>query len=345
MKHTFLSLLSLLLALPLLRGQDEYFSQYDRIPLTLNAANTGRQETTTQLTVMHRSQWNTIFKEGYQASYAALESKIFCFGPNFFGLGFSASREEAGEANFVRQYAELSGAYHMRMSRKVQMSAGGAFSLTNHGVDFSSLTFDEQFDGDSFNPTLSAQENFNTWTALNVDAAVGWMLYALDGTWSVGFGLDHVLTPSVSFFGQDLYTLSMGMTVHGNYVLPVRKDMRVNLHAMVKDFALFNNTQWIVVGGADVIVDLGDQRRNALDSYVRVGVSGRLSNRAEPAPLSASTVVVSGSYRAEGWELGASLDLALGKLALPTSGLGALEIFLGIPIVPRSPECVLCPRL
>lgn len=193
------------------QAQDRLFSQTYSAPLTLNPALTGAFDGKFRVSGIYRNQYNGILERPFQTYSTALDFK-FGLGESvkakdLVGAGLMFYTDKVGELDFSTTNIALSGAFHKALDRNSSqyLSLGFQMGIVQRNVNYSSITFQDQFDG---------LEGFNDPTAENLpennfsfgDMAVG-LNYALTPaprtSLFVGVGVHHFLTPSVSFYDRN----------------------------------------------------------------------------------------------------------------------------------------------
>jgi len=341
LKIAIFSLLLLLCGL-LTRAQDENFSNYRFAALVQNPAESGRIETDMQLSLLYRTQWNTVFEGGFRSGYAGFEWQLFCPRDNFFAMGVASAYERAGDSNFERANGSLAFAYHHQVSSRIFLAAGGELGLLSYRLDAGDLRFDEQFDGFGFDPSLPNFESFAGASTIEADAAIGALLYEQEGDWSVGFSIDHLNAPTVSLLEEETFNVALGSTIYGNVRIPLPGNS-LNAHLMYKNFGLVNNKQGFLLGGLDLLIPLSSPRKVRLPHYFDADISLRIAG-SETSSVVSDAIILSGRYAFQGWQVGFSYDINISPLATATNTFGALEAYLAIPIV-KDKACVRCPRM
>jgi len=341
LKVSIFSLLLLLCGL-LTRAQDENFSNYRFAALAQNPAESGRIETDMQMSLLYRTQWNSVFEGGFRSGYFGLEDQLFCPGDNFFAYGIAVAFEQAGDSDFRRVNGSVAFAYHHQISRSIYLAAGGELGLLSYSLDAGDLRFDEQFDGIGFDPSLPNFESFAGASTIEADAAIGALLYERKGNWSVGFSIDHLNAPTISLLEEESFNVALGSTIYGNYRFTLPSNA-LNVHLMYKNFGLVNNKQGFLLGGLNYLFPELSSRNARFPRYFDLDVSVRLAG-SETTSVLGDAVIVTGRYAFEGWQVGVSYDWNISPLKTATGGFGALEAYLAIPIV-KDKACVQCPRM
>ncbi len=346
-KKSLLAVLAFLFAIAVLSAQDEGFSAYRFAALAQSPAEAGRIETQSQLSVLYRTQWNNVADGGYQSAFAGFETQLFCPGESFFGLGVSAAYETAGASHFTRVNGNVALAYHRKLSEELYLAAGGEVGVLSYRIDTDNLRFDEQFNGISYDPSLPNLENFNGAASAKVDAAVGALLYQQEGRYSVGFSVNHLTAPTLSFLEDGGFTVGLSSTVYGNFSIPIDRVGAVsnvlNVHLLHKNYGFVENKQWFIISGIDFLIPLGRRGgNNAVTDHFDIDLSARIAGR-ESAFLISDAIIATARFSVNGWQFGAAYDFNISPLSSSTNSFGALEGFLTFPLSKAS-SCVRCPR-
>lgn len=162
MKKIFLSLLSALF-LGTSYAQDLHFSQYLTSPLNLNPALTGVMNEDLSHFHNYRNQWKSVSAEPYRTISAAVDGTL---PPkrktnDFFGLGLVVNSDKAGASQLSVNQANLSLSYN----KMLVPGSGGMLSLGFQGgvgqrsMSYDGLTWDKQYNGVRYDPTLSSEES------------------------------------------------------------------------------------------------------------------------------------------------------------------------------------------
>ncbi|MDV7402975.1 type IX secretion system membrane protein PorP/SprF, partial [Arthrospira platensis SPKY1] len=92
------------------------------------------------------------------------------------GAGLQLLTDEAGDGRMRWVQGAVSLAYRLPLSDYFALSAGVQGSFAQRAFQWSGLTFDEQFDGDQFNPALASGEDLSANTLSLFSMAAGGML-------------------------------------------------------------------------------------------------------------------------------------------------------------------------
>lgn len=163
------------------QSQDLHSSQeYAAAPL-FHPAATGRFDGFYRIGAVYRDQWRTV-----PASFQTLGvfgDMNFPLKPkrnaNRFGIGILLSGDQAGDGRLRTTEFGLQSAYHQQLSRggRTMLSVGAGINVGSKRVDIQRLIFNNQWNGESFDPLLSNGENFSGLRATYLDAQAGLALF------------------------------------------------------------------------------------------------------------------------------------------------------------------------
>ncbi len=187
-----------------LQAQDIHYSQFYLSPLNLNPALTGVFNGDMRFAANYRYQWFTV-PVPYTTVSGSFDSKILDgrIGDNVMGAGLQFNYDRAGDSKLSSMHIIASLAYAQKINKRNFFSIGGQIGLGQRSFKTDDLTFDSQFNGDIFDPTLNTEENFPSQSFIYNDANVGvnWRFQLTERTnFNIGGALHHLTTPKVSFF-------------------------------------------------------------------------------------------------------------------------------------------------
>lgn len=141
-------------------SQGIHFSQYYNAPMLLNPANTGLIDGDEwRVGLNYRNQGATI-PIPYNTTSAFADVALFRnkLETSWLGTGLAVWRDVAGKGDLALTKVQGNLAYHILTSEKTSVSGGIYASYNQRSVDFSKLTFDQQWDEFSFNTNLPTGE-------------------------------------------------------------------------------------------------------------------------------------------------------------------------------------------
>lgn len=209
-------------------AQDIHYSQFYASPLTLNPALTGVNACNYRVGVMYRSQWSSVSADPYQTPSISFDinnvlQRIVKTGT--LSLGALILNDKAGAGDLSNMTIAGSVAYQrpLTASRKLNLSIGIQPGYVQKKLDFTKLSFENQFNGVTFDPTQSNGENFKDKIGY-FDLNAGLYLSYAIGKRSdlfLGGSLFHIIPPKESFLNSGDNKLGMRITGHGGVRLGV----------------------------------------------------------------------------------------------------------------------------
>ena len=141
-------------------GQSTHFSQFYSTPMLINPAATGLTYGPYRVAANYRNQWNdagsayktfTVSGDGH-----IMKSKL----PegNVLGLGLTLVNDKTLEGAVQGNSVALSTAYHVALDEVQSVGVGFQGTYNEKRVDFSRLHFENQYNGNDFDPSLPAGE-------------------------------------------------------------------------------------------------------------------------------------------------------------------------------------------
>ncbi len=195
--------------LSILRAQDQHFTQFFASPLTLNPAMTGMYEGKYRVSTIYRQQWAQVLSAPYQTMSAAADFR-YSVNPynrqnrDLFGIGMVFYNDKVREINFSTNQVIVSGAFHKSLGREGQryLSLGVQAGIAQRNVNYSQLSFDDQFNGSNGYTDPSAEplpENNFAFGDYNIGLNYSALPEDRTGIYA-GVAMHHILEPEMSFF-------------------------------------------------------------------------------------------------------------------------------------------------
>lgn len=145
-------------------AQDIHFSQYSNVPFYLNPAKAGLMSEQFRLSANTKLQWKSVTLP-YQTYLAAGDMSLQRKGNHLgkVGIGVDFMREKAGDAAFGTSGFGLSVSYIKALNRFNNrfFSAGVSFRMHQRSFNADQLTFDSQYNGLHYDPSLGGGETFS----------------------------------------------------------------------------------------------------------------------------------------------------------------------------------------
>jgi len=206
-------------------AQDIHFSQIEASPLNLNPALAGMFDGSYRFVLNHKRQWNG-FTNGYK-TFSGSADRLFQLknSPLNLGTGILLNSDIAGDGNFgiVSIQVPLSAMIFFE-SVETTVSFGVQAGITQHKVDIAELTFGSDYNGQSYDPSMSSGESFAGSDVTYADIGSGINIRYGDfrsPTFEMGISYFHLNQPDVSFSGERIAKLNSRMVMHAGFNWPL----------------------------------------------------------------------------------------------------------------------------
>lgn len=311
-------------------AQDIHFSQISEIPLLLNPGATGAFNGWERVHINHRNQWLGGSTQFMTSSIAADLNffKSETSSNAYLGAGVFFNNDIGGDSRFGNQAAavSLSGILPFGYTgHKLSVGLQGGYG--SRSGDLNRVYFANQWNGTTFNPTLSANENVSLKSFQFVDLSTG-IFYQYDATESSfsrnnsqrfegGFSVFHVNKPRMEQNGLLIDRLNRKWVLHASYSQEIEgTDWAFDVSGV--QFFQGNHKQTILGGRAKHRFQNGSKITGfKQDAYVGFGAYFR----------SFDAVIPSFAIEWKGFKFGLSYDVTVSKLRRTDSG-GTLEFSL-----------------
>ena len=202
-------------------AQDLHFSQYFNAPLLVNPANTGfMPDGDYRIGINYRNQWASVGNP-YKTFSAYGDAQVFGdrFENGWLGIGGALLRDVAGTGNLTSTRAFASVAYHQEVGLGSLFSAGFNIGYVNKNIDFTKLTFDNQWNGRFFDINVSPGEPIitNQINYFTLQAGLNYAYFPTEDIYvNVGVSASHLNKPREAFISGDSNTVKPRYTAFLN---------------------------------------------------------------------------------------------------------------------------------
>ncbi|MEX1000570.1 MAG: PorP/SprF family type IX secretion system membrane protein [Crocinitomicaceae bacterium] len=296
-------------------AQDIHFSQFYMNPVYLNPALTGNHKCDWRISANQRSQWRSVSRP-YNTIAISAENREGWVLPGLYH-GLNIFHDAAGDGNYRTIEINLSTAYQMYLDHDSihSVTAGIQLGVNHRSIDFSLLSFDNQFNGYYYNPSLPTQENFGTNKRTGFNLAVG-AIYAYKPSprKEVVAGLGWFNIPQIkqSFYGDELIKRDRRLVIHAKGIYPINFEWDIQPGI----FMQFQGKYKEIVFGANARYLMMDKKGEFIAPYAGVWMRNK-----DAAYLTA------GMYY-NNWTAGVSYDVNFSKLTPASNLRGGLEFSL-----------------
>ena len=210
-------------------SQDIHFTQFNSSPLTLNPANTGLFYGDYRVSLIDRNQWAAVTVP-FQTFSASIDTKLLTrnYQKDMIGIGLVFYRDKAGDSDFGTTDVNVSLSYTKCIDKLAKHFLTFAFEggLAQRSMNFNKLTFDNQYNGFMFDPTIQNNQDLITDNFIfgDLSAGINWLYMVKQNVnISSGISLFHINRPEQSILKD------------GHSKLNQRISAYVNLEAEVSD--------------------------------------------------------------------------------------------------------------
>ncbi|HTA63438.1 MAG TPA: PorP/SprF family type IX secretion system membrane protein [Bacteroidia bacterium] len=299
-----------------LKAQDIHLSEFWANPLYLNPAQTGVFDGDYRVAAAYRNQWRTIPVPYSTLSFCGDTKFNQVFSQNSsVGVGLIFNNDVSGDSRYSinQAYVPLSYIQKFKGDTNLTVSIGLSPGVSNIAFNTRKLSYDSQFDGDAYNPSLPTGENYPTQSKTYFDLGSGLAIqYKLKklGYISVGTSLSHINRPNVSFFknaGINLYSKS---NTYVSVKLPLNEVLFVHGDFMYEKQGPFHET--ILAGRLAYVMSKED------NISLNFGLSARWND--------AAIFLLGMDYK--NYRVGLAYDVNTSAFNVATNKRGAIEVSL-----------------
>ncbi|MDF1868272.1 MAG: PorP/SprF family type IX secretion system membrane protein [Saprospiraceae bacterium] len=318
-KYKIHPLFLVLFFLPLLvSAQDIHFSQYYNSPLTINPALSGITRGDIRIIGTYRSQWSSALSP-YSTFHGAADWKYF--NPKrtkgFFSAGVTFNYDDAGDSNLRTTNFGISGAYTLAIGEENFLTFGVMTGFGQRAFDLNNLTWDNQFNGDVFDPNRDSREQFDRTSFFYPDFNLGinWHGQQKDtrSRLNVGVAAFHVNRPDQSFIKSDDVNLPVRWSL---YFLPVIQ-ITEKIDLLGYGTAQIQGPDFEAIGGGAGRFHLNTNR--AREMAIQLGLSYRFNSIGD-------AIIPGIELHYQVWRVGFTYDVNISGFSEATNRNGGPEI-------------------
>ena len=318
--------------LPLI-AQDLHFSQFWNAPLELNPALAGITSADTRFMGAYKNQWASV-PVGYTTFSGAIDKKWakLSNAKEQFGYGLLLHHDQAGDSNWSLFNVSTMLSYTKRMAKGVYASVGGQIGFGQRSFETQNLTFDNQYNGEFFDPRENTGESFPSTKKLFFDSHAGINIRLQKDQLKakrrvtdfderidtrtkldIGISIHHLNTPNQSFYDNSQLNIPVRYDIYGLGVLKIKDNFDILGNGLVR---LQSEFKEILLGTA-LRIHLNQKRTKELS--IDIGANIRLGDAAIP--------FLGMSYRNQ-WQASLVYDINTSPFRTATQNNGGPEFTL-----------------
>lgn len=303
----------------LILAQDIHFTQFMYSPMNVSPSLTGLFKGDYRFIANYRSQWGSVTTPYSTFAFSADMLMGNGLGDmDIIGGGLVFSSDKAGDTDFSTNQLGLSFAYHKSLSYygNHYLSLGVQAGLGQRRVDPSKMTFDNQFDGQGFDPNTPPNEYIEVSSYIYPDISIGLSWYLAPSEHSniyFGGALHHVNEPNQSFFINGVEPLHVRNVIYGGGKIPLGNKISLLPSAVYMSQGTLNQA---MVGG--YLRYLFNARSLEEETAFSVGLFNRVND----------ALSIAMRLEHKNFNFGFSYDVNMSKLTTASSGSGGPELSL-----------------
>lgn len=314
-------------------AQDIHFSQFYFSPMNFNPALTGVFPQDIRVSGMYRKQWGSV-PVPYMTFSGAYDTKLFhkISENGFFGAGviFNFDKQgfgSAGGPELKLTQLTLSGSYTQRLNDNNFVTAGVQVGTINRSFGVEGLNFENQYNGDIFDPNSPSREDFDKTgiTFLDFSTGLNWHLQTDEGlSLNAGLGVFHLSKPKQNFYNQSEARLPMRYAINLIGKAPLTPIWNIHLVVLYQKQGVYSE----IVGGTAAEYKLNTLRGKELS--VQLGTNYRYAGESD-------AIIPNFGVNYLSWQFGFSYDINISQFKEATNGNGGPEIALVYTITKVKP--------
>lgn len=322
MRKLIIAIGAITLSSGLFAQQEKHSSMWFENSTSFNPAAVGTMELDFDLFANFRYQWFTVSDRPFRTASATFQTKLMEGGLSngWFGLGVTGTNDQSGDSQYLVNDVKIPISYQIELDGYTSiLGLGIAPGLYSRSINASNLTWDNQWNGTSFDQGVNPAEFQGGGASTNFDLGAGlhWLYRPNRYTRAyIGASANHLLKQDITFASSDRLYRNVNIHAGLNYKVP---NSRLGLSPHV--LAMFQGPNRNIVAGIN------------FDNYMRDAsqVTGWIKHNIFSMGLYyrvGDAAIVNVSYQYAGFRAGAAFDINLSGLTPASRAVGGFEIFL-----------------
>lgn len=230
--------------------QDPHFSQFFMAPQFINPSLIGKSEGDWRIMGNFRHQWGNAGTPFTTAVFAGdMKLRGGEANENTLAAGIAGMYDQSMKGAFKSSYLVGNIAYHARLNSENTIGIGFHGMYGNRRIDYSKLTFGEQFSSNGFDVTLPSGETPAASLKPFFSIGTGFLYNHKSALLNLGIGASmfHLNKPNQSFLGDAKEVVPKRFVAHANAEFNASSTMTINLNAIYQQQA---KPSYFAIGGA-----------------------------------------------------------------------------------------------
>ena len=212
-----------------MNAQDIHFSQFYNAPTYINPALTGVFEGNLRSIANYRNQWKTVTSNPYETMAFYVDGTPFAdqIDNGFLGVGVGVYNDRAGDGQLGTTQMNLTLSYSQHLSDNQSLGFGLQAGYGQRSINYTNLTWDNQWTGTTYDPSLGSGEPNpgDNFSYVDVSSGLLWYFYPNEVfNLKLGASMYHINQPNQSFYNSGSDKLLQRMVVHAGVDYAVMKD-------------------------------------------------------------------------------------------------------------------------
>ena len=249
-------------------AQDPHYTQFNAVPLSVNPAYTGNFEEDIRVAGNFRQQWISsvapISTTSIQADGKIGYENSSKQRPISFGILFMNDNSMKGA--FVSNYISAAASYQITLDKKEnqKLSIGLLASYCNRRLDFSNVSFQQQFASGGYDLTLpngeSALSNMKAYGSMSTGLLYNATNIKKTSNFDFGVSIFHINTPKQTVLKDDKQFLPMRFSLQSNFYRKLENRYTAGINLLYQSQASVN----YLLMGASIASKYGDEENNKI---------------------------------------------------------------------------------
>jgi type IX secretion system PorP/SprF family membrane protein len=300
--------------------QDKHYSMWNESQSILNAGAIGMMDEDLRFLTNYRMQWLTLDGQAFTSGTFSIDGKIKINNSfNTLGVGINFTNDITGESRITSNSVSIPLAFNVALDRSNFISVGFSPGFILQNLDAGYQTWDNQWDGEGFDPSLSTGEFINN-KASSFDLGAGiYYKCIIDENTHVkgGVSINHLNSPRMTFTGMNngLFR-NLNLMISGSKFSAFRK-FGISPQALLSFMGPNRN---ILIGSSfeHELFESSNRTDYVQRSIFSYGIFMRWND----------AVIASLVYKIGGFKIGLSYDINFSPLKTITKTVGSAEAFL-----------------
>jgi type IX secretion system PorP/SprF family membrane protein len=315
------SIIFTLVCLSSIGQQDRPFSMFYASKSQLNPAASGFIEGDFQVFMNYRNQWSAISSKSFNTLSASFDTRLY-EDLSFIAGGINIFSDRTGDGEYTVNRVTLPVNYAINLSKTSYLSLGLSPAFFQRSLSPSSLTWDAQWEGVSFNTGTSSGENLpsNQLEVTKIDIGFGAYYQSELSTYSWysgGVSINHLARPKIGFYNQNLrLPMSVSFHAHGNF-----RSRQSSLTIKPNVLVMSQGANLLIIGGSSFNFLLREESKHT-GYFQKTSIEAGLYYRWLDA------IMFNFAYRTSGLGVGLNVDVTASGLSKANKAFGGMEIFI-----------------